>query len=73
MNKRYFFDTSALIKLYHDETGTEDLSNMIDDEYPDIVISDLTTIEIVSAFAKKVRMNEISKDIFEEVMIAFNA
>ena len=49
MSKRYFFDTSALIKLYHNETGTDTLNNLIASDDPDIVISDLTVIEMISA------------------------
>ena len=73
MSTRCYFDTSALIKLYHDETGTDDLSDMIASENPDIVISDLTTIEMVSALAKKVRMNDIDKHIFQKVVLAFES
>ncbi len=71
MSKRYYFDTSALIKLYHEETGTDNITDMINSENPDIVISDLTTIEMVSALAKKVRMKDIDEDIFKEVVLAF--
>ncbi|KPA12647.1 protein containing PilT protein [Candidatus Magnetomorum sp. HK-1] len=58
-----FFDTSAIIKLYHDEDGTDDVLSIINSYDPSILISDLTKIEFVSAFAKKVRTNEITEDI----------
>ena len=57
MSKRYFFDTSALIKLYHHETGTSYLIDLVNLDNPNIIISELTVIEMISAFAKKVRMN----------------
>ncbi len=57
MRKRYFFDTSALVKLYHDEDGTNTLDNMIDADNPIIVISDIGIVEMVSALLKKARMN----------------
>ena len=71
MIKRFFFDTSALIKLYHEETGTNKLDSLIESENPVIVISDLTIIEMISALAKKVRMKVIVKDTFIEVVSDF--
>ena len=50
--KRFFFDTSALVKLYHTEEGTERLDALLNSEGPIIVISDLTKIEMVSAGQK---------------------
>ncbi len=73
MSKKYFFDTSALIKLYHNELGTDDLADMLASQNPEILISDLTLIEMVSAFAKKVRMNDIDRDTFKEIMIMFES
>ncbi|KPA16895.1 hypothetical protein MHK_002901 [Candidatus Magnetomorum sp. HK-1] len=63
-----FFDTSAIIKLYHDEDGTDDVLSIINSYDPSILISDLTKIEFVSAFAKKVRTNEITEEICMETM-----
>ena len=58
-----FFDTSAIIKLYHDEDGTDDVLSIINSYDPLILVSDLTQIEFVSAFAKKVRTKEITEAI----------
>jgi len=66
-----FFDTSAMIKLYHDEDGTEETLSIINTHNPIILISDLTKIEFISAFAKKVRTNEITKDDFQEIVLLF--
>lgn len=68
---RFFFDTSALIKLYHQEKGTEVVDRLLSQEQPVIVISDLTLIEMVSAFAKKVRTREITQETFETAVAAF--
>jgi len=69
---RFFFDTSALIKLYHQEKGTDVVDELLVQDQPlIIVISDLTLIEIVSAFAKKVRTQAITKTAFTMAVTAF--
>ncbi|MBI1920666.1 MAG: type II toxin-antitoxin system VapC family toxin [Geobacter sp.] len=71
MSKRYFFDTSALVKLYRQEKGTDALDDVMSREQPVLVISDLSVIEIISAFAKKVRSREINDKIFNKAVSAF--
>jgi len=71
MKKEFFFDTSALVKLYHEENGTEELAALLYQEKPRIVISDLTIIEMISALAKKVRTREIETTAFNEAVSAF--
>ena len=73
MNKCFFFDTSALVKLYHEETGTEKLSELIARQNPVIVISDIASVEMVSALAKKVRTAEIDIPTFKEAVLAFES
>jgi predicted nucleic acid-binding protein len=65
----YFFDTSALVKRYHRETGTNVVDLAFSDD-ADKVICDITVIEFYSAFAKKVRTGEISAEIFRETVKA---
>jgi uncharacterized protein len=58
----YFFDSSALVKLYHPETGTsavDQIANIADNL---IRISRLTVAELTSAFAIKVRTQSISRE-----------
>ena len=64
----YFFDTSALVKRYHDEVGTEAVDEAFDDEDAFCLISDLTVIECHSAFAKKVRTQEIGEEDYQVTM-----
>lgn len=58
-----FFDTSALLKLYHAETGTDQLLEFLS-KNPNYVIyiSELTLVEVYSAILKKVRMGHLSSD-----------
>ena len=53
-----FFDTSALVKRYHQENGTDTVDIAFNQEGIKI-ISDVSIIEFFSAFAKKVRTGEI--------------
>jgi predicted nucleic acid-binding protein len=70
-----FTDTSALVKLYHEEPGTENLSEFIHAHADDLVItiSDLTEIEFHSAFLKRVRTNEIERSSARSIFRCFEA
>lgn len=52
---RYFFDTSAIVKYYHSEPGTAEVSRIFAQPDRNIAISSIGFIEIKSAFAIKVR------------------
>lgn len=56
-----FFDTSALVKRYHDEAGTERVDELI--EHPDasVIASSLAVIEAVSAFRRKCNLGDIDE------------
>jgi predicted nucleic acid-binding protein len=56
-----FLDTSALVKLYHQEDGTTELLATIANDIDEIWLSDLAILEFRSALWKKVRTGEISK------------
>ena len=61
MTVSYFFDTSAVIKLYHQETGTGWVEAIFGDPESLIIISELATLEVYSAVAKKIRTKEITE------------
>jgi uncharacterized protein len=76
-----YLDTSALIKLYHAEAGTENLVALLDKYAEDLVltISDIAMIEFYSAFLKRVRKKEITLkktqnvfSLFEDDIYMFN-
>lgn len=69
----YFFDTSALIKRYHKEKGSETVDNILDGKDNVIVISNLTIIETTSAFARKRNERKISSDELNIVLSKFYA
>ena len=66
----YFFDTSALVKRYHQEIGTEIVDTAFEDQDAVKLISDISVIEFYSAFAKKTRMGEITQEDFRDTIRA---
>jgi predicted nucleic acid-binding protein len=70
--QNYFFDTSALIKLYHQEEGTEQVEKIFDRKTSSIIVSELATIEIYSSLARKLRTQEITKEAKEEAIKNFH-
>lgn len=52
---RSFLDTSALLKYYHAESGTPAVRSLITEPAAELLISRLAAVEILSAFAIKVR------------------
>lgn len=65
-----FFDTSALVKRYYEETGTEEVDRLIEGE-DRVVISSLSIIETVSAFRRKYNRNQLSEDHLNRLLNAF--
>jgi len=58
---QYFFDTSAVIKIYHQETGSDRILPLFQGGEA-IVISELSKVEFVSTLHKKLRTGEITAD-----------
>lgn len=56
-----YFDSSALLKLYLPEPGSNDLDRALEGR-DDLLASDLTVTEIVSALARRVRDGELSPE-----------
>lgn len=58
----FFLDTSALIKLYHHERGTDSFTNYLLEITGDVfvTISEITKIEVHSSLLKKYREKQIS-------------
>ncbi len=67
----YFCDTSAVIKLYHEEIGTSFMESIFNDIQSAIIISELTTVEFYSALSKKFRTGDISERAKEQAISNF--
>ena len=57
---RYFFDTSALVKNYHVESGTPQVRAILGTTGSEFFISRLSAVEMLSGFAGKVRTGVLS-------------
>ena len=68
---RHFFDTSALVKRYHAETGTDTVDRLIGEPGAEILISRLTLVETISVFAIKVRTGEFDAAEFARLRALF--
>ena len=67
----YFCDTSAIIKLYHVEIGTDYMELIFGDNQCAIMISELTLVEFDSSVSKKVRTGDITESAKNEAIKNF--
>jgi predicted DNA-binding antitoxin AbrB/MazE fold protein/predicted nucleic acid-binding protein len=58
---RYFFDTSAIVKYFHTEPGTAEVSRIFAEPDRKIAISSIGLVEIQSAIAIKVRSGTLDQ------------
>lgn len=66
-----FFDTSALVKRYADERGTETVDRLIENHDDTVVITSLSVIEVTSAFRRKYNRGEITDTQRDSLLVAF--
>ncbi len=67
----YYFDTSALVKRYSPEAGSEKVDSILTNRDNVIVIGNIAIPEIYSAFSKKYRIGEISNKDFLSAIFKF--
>jgi len=69
---KLFLDTSSLIKLYHNETDTDKLDNLFENNVIETVfISEIATIEFNSAIYKKTRTKDLSSKVPTAIIESF--
>jgi predicted nucleic acid-binding protein len=66
-----FLDTSALVKYYHPEAGTQEVTRIIEGPGSRHYISRLSMVEMVSAFAVKFRLGQIDEHGFADLRRRF--
>ena len=59
----YYFDTSALIKLYIDETGSDWVQTIYDKQSEKIIFAKIGIVETAAALTRRERMNEITPEL----------
>lgn len=70
---RYFLDTSALVKNYHVEAGTQEVQRLVTGPGAELLISRLASVEALSGFATKVRTGNITAREFQRLRGLFLA
>lgn len=68
--RRYFFDTSALVKIYHREAGSDYCLARYVEQSP-LIISELARVELHSAIFRKQRDKELSAKVMKVVLQRF--
>lgn len=68
---KLFFDTSALIKYFHEEEGTSEVTALINSSDNEIWISELARVEFLSALFRRARNREITDEQLTEAMSGF--
>ncbi|KKO18913.1 MAG: type II toxin-antitoxin system VapC family toxin [Candidatus Brocadia sp.] len=66
-----FFDTSALVKYFHEEEGTTIVTKLINSKENKIWVLDLFRLEFISALYRRFRNNEIDGTILNEAIEGF--
>lgn len=66
-----FFDTSALVKIFHKEIGSDTVMKLI--QLPDVNLwmSELAKLEFMSALHRRLRINELTENQLEEALNVF--
>jgi len=66
-----FFDTSALVKFFHEEKGSQVVTDFIISKDNEIWISELAKVEFLSALFRRQRNKEINDEQLEQAIAGF--
>lgn len=66
-----FFDTSAMVKFFHREEGTDVVVSIIADPNNEIWVSELARLEFICALHRRLRMNELNEDELNKALDGF--
>ena len=69
---RLFFDTSALIKFFHEEIGTENITKLVNDPQNKMWISELAVIEFINFVYRIYRESRINKEELSNLIDEFD-
>ncbi|MGE0683788.1 MAG: type II toxin-antitoxin system VapC family toxin [Candidatus Binatia bacterium] len=68
---RYYLDSSAAIKLYQIEEGSAEVGRIVSEPNSLRFIARLTIVEVLRAFSRRLRAQEISAREFERLRLGF--
>jgi len=67
----FYLDSSALVKLYIDEVGSDRIKEIIFSEKNNIFISKIAGAEVAAAFSRRNRMKDIAEEDYDEILSDF--
>lgn len=67
----FLFDTSALVKRYHVEAGSDKVDEVFDNPDNILIISELALVEVTSALQRKRNQGEITASAMEHALAQF--
>ena len=70
---RLFVDTSALVKLFHIEEGTERVMAWVEQADQGVYVLDVAAVEFLSAVYRRLRAREITDAEMQEAVAGFRA
>ena len=68
---KVFFDTSALVKFFHEERGTESVAALITEPGNEIWLLEIAILEFTSAVFRRYRNGEIQEDNLTKALDSF--
>jgi len=69
---KLFFDTSALIKFFHDEVGTDNITEIVNDSQNKMWISELALIEFINFTYRLYRESRINDKELNDLICEFD-
>ncbi|MCK4761861.1 MAG: type II toxin-antitoxin system VapC family toxin, partial [Candidatus Aminicenantes bacterium] len=66
-----YLDTSSVLKLYHPEAGSEELTKRLSKDIEAIYLSEIAKTEFLSAIWKKIRQKEITENVGNTIISFF--
>ena len=67
---RAYLDTSLLVKRYLPERGSDELESFLLAEQPEVVVSEIARIELLSTVSRKHRDGELAADVVPHIQHA---
>lgn len=67
----FYLDSSALVKLYIDEVGSDRIKGIVFSEKNNIFISKIAGAEVAAAFSRRNRMKDIAEEDYDEILSDF--
>jgi len=64
-----YMDSSALVKRYYNEIGSDLMEGFYQQEYTKIIVSVIAVVELGSTFARKLRERNIDENKYEKFLL----